>query len=292
MAAAPKTALTIQQLHKTFGAVKALDGLDLTVETGQVAGLLGPNGAGKSTTLRIVLGLLTADSGYVEVLGLHPRHDAVELRKRIAYVPDEVSLGPNLTGGEAIDLLSRLRGGAPEAHKAELLERFGVDPRKKGRAYSPGDRRKVALVAAFAADVELVVLDEPMSGLDPLMEAVLQECITEAKAAGRSVLLSSQRLAAVEKLCDSVTIIRSGRAVRSGTLDDLRRPTGTTITVPLDSYAGRSGSIPGVHDLRAGAGTVTFNVDHDELASVLRALDELGVHSLVGAPPPVAQGST
>ena len=292
MTAAQNSALTIQQLHKSFGQVKALDGLDLTVEAGQVAGFLGPNGAGKSTTIRIVLGLLAADSGYVDVLGLHPWHDAVELHRRLAYVPGDVSLWPNLTGGEAIDLLSRLRGGASKARRAELLERFELDPTKKGRTYSKGNRQKVALVAALAADVELLVLDEPTSGLDPLMETVFQDCIAEVKAAGRSVLLSSHILAEVEKLCDTVTIIRAGRAVQSGTLAELRHLTRTTITVSLDGDAERLAALPGVHDLRTDDGTdgtVTFDVDHDELASVVRELGGLGVRSLTSAPPSLEQ---
>jgi ABC-2 type transport system ATP-binding protein len=282
-------ALTIRQLHKSFGQVKALDGLDLTVGTGQVAGFLGPNGAGKSTTIRIVLGLLRADSGYVEVLGLHPWDDAVALHRRLAYVPGDVSLWPNLTGGEAIDLLSRLRGGAAKSRKAELLERFELDPTKKGRTYSKGNRQKVALVAALASDVELLVLDEPTSGLDPLMETVFQECIAEAKAAGRSVLLSSHILAEVEKLCDTVTIIRAGQAVQSGTLAELRHLTRTTITASLDGDPARLAAIPGVHDLRSADGVVTFDVDHDDLASVVPVLGDLGVRSLTSAPPSLEQ---
>jgi ABC-2 type transport system ATP-binding protein len=281
--------LTVQQLRKSFGQLKALDGLDLTVRAGEVAGLLGPNGAGKSTTIRIVLGFLAADTGYVDVLGLHPWYDAAELHRRLASVPADVSLWPNLTGGEAIDLLARLRGGVSASRKAELLERFDLDPTKKGRTYSKGDRQKVALVAALAADVDLLVLDEPTTGLDPLRETVVQECIAEAKTAGRSVLLASRLPAEVERLCDTVTIIRAGRAVRSGTPAELRRSTRTTITVPLDAYAGRCGAIPGVHDLRLGDATVTFEVDPAELASVVQILDALGVRSLAGAPPSLEQ---
>jgi ABC-2 type transport system ATP-binding protein len=281
-------ALTIRQLHKSFGQVKALDGLDLTVETGQVAGFLGPNGAGKSTTIRIVLGLLGADSGYVEALGLHPWDDAVALHRRLAYVPGDVSLWPNLTGGEAIDLLSRLRGGASKTRKTELLERFELDPTKKGRAYSKGNRQKVALVAALAAEVEMLVLDEPTSGLDPLMETAFQECIAEAKAAGRSVLLSSHIPAEVEKLCDTVTIIRAGRAMQSGTLAELRHLTRTTISAVLDGDTVALAAVP-VHNLHVEGGVVTFDVDHDELASVVRILGGLGVRSLTSAPPSLEQ---
>ncbi|TDO35796.1 ABC-2 type transport system ATP-binding protein [Kribbella sp. VKM Ac-2527] len=282
-------ALEINQLQKSFGQVKALDGLDLVVRPGQVAGFLGPNGAGKSTTIRVLLGLLRADSGYVEVLGLHPWDDAVELHRRLAYVPGDVNLWPNLTGGEAIDLLCRLRGGADPARKAELLERFELDPTKKGRTYSKGNRQKVALVAALAANVELLVLDEPTSGLDPLMETVFQQCIAEAKAAGRSVLLSSHILAEVEKLCDTVTIIRSGRAVQAGTLAELRHLTRTTITATVDAAPGRLAALPGVHDLRLTDDVVTFDVDHDQLAPVVQALGALGVRSLNSAPPSLEQ---
>jgi len=282
-------ALEIQQLHKSFGQVKALDGLDLTVEVGQVAGFLGPNGAGKSTTIRVLLGLLRADAGSVQVLGYHPWIDAVELHRRLAYVPGDVSLWPNLTGGEAIDLLSRLRGSADKARKAELLERFELDPTKKGRTYSKGNRQKVALVAALASDVELLVLDEPTSGLDPLMETVFQECIAEAKAAGRSVLLSSHILAEVEKLCDTVTIIRAGRAVQSGTLAELRHLTRTTITASVDGAPAQLAAVPGVHDLQVDSDVVTFDVDPDELPSVVQALGALGVRSLNSAPPSLEQ---
>ena len=282
-------ALKIHQLHKSFGQVKALDGLDLSVRSGQVAGFLGPNGAGKSTTIRILLGLLRSDSGSVEVLGRHPWDDAVALHRRLAYVPGDVSLWPNLTGGEAIDLLCRLRGGADQARKADLLDRFELDPTKKGRTYSKGNRQKVALVAALAADVELLVLDEPTSGLDPLMETVFQDCIAETKTAGRSVLLSSHILAEVEKLCDSVTIIRSGRAVQSGTLAELRHLTRTTVTAAVDRPADRIASMPGVHAFRTDQDLVTFDVDHDHLAAVVQALGALGVRTLTSAPPSLEQ---
>ncbi|GAB2648604.1 ABC transporter ATP-binding protein [Kribbella swartbergensis] len=282
-------ALEISQLHKSFGQVKALDGLDLIVPTGQVAGFLGPNGAGKSTTIRILLGLLRADDGDIAVLGRHPWTDAVALHRRLAYVPGDVSLWPNLTGGEAIDLLSRLRGGADKTRKAELLERFELDPTKKGRTYSKGNRQKVALVAALAADVELLVLDEPTSGLDPLMETVFQDCIAEAKAAGRSVLLSSHILAEVEKLCDTVTIIRNGRAVQSGTLAELRHLTRTTITATIDRHPTELATVEGIHDLRYDNRQVVFDVDADHLPAVIQSLGQLGVRSLHSAPPSLEQ---
>ena len=205
-------------LVKRFGDVTALAGLDLEVAQGEVHGFLGPNGAGKSTTIRILLGLLRADGGRVTLLGGDPWHDAVALHRRLAYVPGEVSLWPNLSGGEVIDLLGRMRGGVDGKRRAELLERFELDPSKKCRSYSKGNRQKVALVAALAADVELLLMDEPTSGLDPLMEALFQEVVREIAAEGRTVLLSSHVLAQVEALAGRVTIIRTGRAVASGSL--------------------------------------------------------------------------
>jgi ABC-2 type transport system ATP-binding protein len=209
-------AISVTGLVKTFGRTRALDGLDLTVRAGEVHGFLGPNGAGKSTTIRILLGLLRADAGDVRLLDGDPWRDVATLHRRIAYVPGDVTLWPNLSGGEVIDLLGRLRGGQDAKRKAELLERFELDPKKKGRAYSKGNRQKVALVAALSSDAELLILDEPTSGLDPLMEEVFQKCVQEERDSGRTVLLSSHILSEVEALCDRVTIIRAGRAVESG----------------------------------------------------------------------------
>src|SRR5687768_11618941 len=223
------TAISVSGLVKTFGRARALDGLDLSVDTGEVHGFLGPNGSGKSTTIRVLLGLLRADAGEVSLLGGHPWRDAVELHRRLAYVPGDVSLWPDLTGGEAIDLFARLRGGIDVRRRAALLERFDLDPTKKGRTYSKGNRQKVALVAALASDVELLILDEPTAGLDPLMESEFQACIEAERARGRTVLLSSHTLAQVEALCDRVSIIRAGRLVESGTLSQLRHLTRTTI---------------------------------------------------------------
>src|ERR671917_1111025 len=216
-------------LVKTFSRTRALDGLDLHVTLGEVHGFLGPNGSGKSTTIRVLLGLLRADAGRVALLGGDPWRDAVVLHRRLAYVPGDVTLWPTLTGGEAIDLLGRLRGGLRQRRRDELLESFDLDPTKKGRTYSKGNRQKVALVAALASDAELLILDEPTSGLDPLMEAVFQACIGEVKREGRTVLLSSHILAEVEALCDRVSIIRAGRTVQSGTLAELRHLTRTAI---------------------------------------------------------------
>jgi ABC-2 type transport system ATP-binding protein len=283
MTAAP--AVEISGLTKTFGSVRALDGLDLTVPTGEVIGFLGPNGAGKSTTIRVLLGLLRADSGSVRLLGGDPWDDAVALHRRLAYVPGDVSLWPSLTGGEAIDLLGRLRGGLDPRRRDELLERFELDPTKKARTYSKGNRQKVALVAALAADVELLLLDEPTSGLDPLMEAVFNRCVAEWRAEGRSVLLSSHILAEVEKLCDRVTIIRNGCTVETGTLAELRHLTRSSVTVETERDPAALGGLPAVHGLAVTGHRATFLVDNDRLDDVVRALAGLGVRSLVSAPP-------
>src|SRR5215470_12600488 len=244
-------AIEVAGLVKNFGRTRALDGLDLTVTRGEVHGFLGPNGAGKTTTLRILLGLLRADAGTARLLGGDPWREATALHRRIAYVPGDVTLWPNLSGGEVIDLLGRLRGGLDGARRAALLERFELDPRKKGRAYSKGNRQKVALVAAFASDAELLILDEPTSGLDPLMEEVFQECVMEERKSGRTVLLSSHILSEVEALCDRVSIIRNGRTVESGTLAELRHLTRTSITAELGSPLSGVDTMTGVHDYSA-----------------------------------------
>ncbi|QHT57213.1 ABC transporter ATP-binding protein [Cellulomonas sp. H30R-01] len=281
-------AIVTRDLVKSFGAKRALDGFDLTVRTGEVHGFLGPNGAGKSTTIRVLLGLLRADSGDVRLLDGDPWQDAVALHRRLAYIPGDVSLWPNLSGGEAIDVLGRLRGGLDPRRRAELVERFELDPRIKGRAYSKGNRQKVALVAALATDAELLLMDEPTSGLDPLMEAVFQDVVREAAAEGRTVLLSSHILAEVEALADRVTIIRQGKAVQSGSLDELRGLTRTTVVAGVrDGAAAETalGTLPGVHHLRRDDGHVTADVDTAALDGVLAALPRLGVTSLVAHPP-------
>ncbi len=283
------SAISVSGLVKAFGQTRALDGLDLEIQPGDVHGFLGPNGAGKTTTIRVLLGLLRADNGSVALLGGDPWHDAVALHRRIAYVPGEVSLWPNLSGGEAIDLLARLRGGVDVRKRDELLERFALDPRKKARTYSKGNRQKVALVAGLASDAELLILDEPTSGLDPLMEAVFQEIIREVKAEGRTVLLSSHILAEVEALCDRVSIIRLGRTVESGTLSELRHLTRTTVSAEVDAPAGALDGLAGVHDLVVRDGTVTFDVDGEHLAPAVRKLGELGVRALTSRPPTLEQ---
>ncbi|HET6627830.1 MAG TPA: ABC transporter ATP-binding protein [Nocardioidaceae bacterium] len=278
-------AISVSDVTKTFGKTVALDGLDLEVATGEVHGFLGPNGAGKSTTIRVLLGLLRADSGEARLLGGDPWRDAAALHRRLAYVPGDVNLWPNLTGGEVIDLLSRLRGGLDKTRREDLLERFDLDPTKKARSYSKGNRQKVALVAALASDVELLLLDEPTSGLDPLMEAVFQDCIREVKAEGRTVLLSSHILAEAEALSDRVSIIRNGRVVQSGTLSELRHLTRTSVVAETEEHADRLASIPGVANVSALDGKVSFDVDTDNLDDAMSYLASLRIRALTSHPP-------
>ncbi|MFF4741421.1 ATP-binding cassette domain-containing protein [Streptomyces sp. NPDC001262] len=278
-------AITVAGLHKSFGRTHALDGLDLAVEAGEVHGFLGPNGAGKSTAIRVLLGLLRADSGAAQVLGRDPWHDAVELHRHVAYVPGDVTLWRNLSGGEVIDLYGRLRGGLDARRRAELLDRFELDPTKKGRTYSKGNRQKVALVAVFASDVELLILDEPTSGLDPLMEEVFQSCVEDERNRGRTVLLSSHILSEVESLCDRVSIIRKGRTVETGSLAELRHLTRTSVTAELAGPPDGLSRLPGVHNLDVQGLQVTFQVDTDKIDAALRSLTVSGVRSLVSTPP-------
>jgi ABC-2 type transport system ATP-binding protein len=279
-------AIEVEGLSKSFGRTRALDGLDLTVRTGEVHGFLGPNGAGKTTTIRILLGLMRSDGGRARLLGGDPWSEATTLHRRLAYVPGDVTLWPNLTGGEVIDLLGRLRGGLDPQRREELLQRFDLDPRKKGRTYSKGNRQKVALVAALASDVELLILDEPTSGLDPLMERSFREVILQEKRRGdRTVLLSSHILSEVEALCDGLTIIREGRTVETGTLSGLRHLTRTAIQAELAGAPDGLATLPGVHNLRTENGKVVFDVDTDALESALQALVKVGVRSLVSQPP-------
>jgi polyether ionophore transport system ATP-binding protein len=278
-------AIEISGLVKTFGPTRALDGLDLTVQVGDVHGFLGPNGAGKSTTIRVLLGLLRADAGEVQLLGGDPWREAVELHRRLAYVPGDVNLWPNLTGGEAIDLLGRLRGGLDPRRRTELIERFELDPTKKGRSYSKGNRQKVALVAALAADAELLILDEPTSGLDPLMEAVFKDCVRELRDRGRTVLLSSHILAEVEALCHRVSIIRAGRTVESAAIDDMRHLTRTSIVVETERDPAGLAALDGIHGLVVDDHHARFDVDAQHLDEALRTLTGLGVRSLTSRPP-------
>jgi ABC-2 type transport system ATP-binding protein len=279
------TAIDVSGLVKTFGRTRALDGLDLTIATGEVHGFLGPNGSGKSTTLRILLGLYRKDAGRVRLLDGDPWRDAVALHRRLAYVPGDVTLWPGLSGGEVIDLLGRLRGGIDPQRRTALLERFELDPTKRGRAYSKGNRQKVALVAAFASDVELLLLDEPTAGLDPLMEAAFRDCVHEERDRGRTVLLSSHILAEVEQLCDRVSIIRAGRTVDTGTLSELRHLTRTSVDAELAGPPRGLDGLPGVHDLTVEGNRVHCEVEADALDELLRRLTAVGVRSLLSRPP-------
>ncbi|HLK79811.1 MAG TPA: ABC transporter ATP-binding protein [Streptosporangiaceae bacterium] len=277
-------AIEVTGLRKSFGRTAALDGLDLTVRDGEVHAFLGPNGAGKTTTLRILLGLLRKDAGQVTLLGGDPWRDAVGLHRRLAYVPGDVTLWPGLTGGEIIDLLGRLRGGLDPKRRQALTERFELDPAKKARAYSKGNRQKVALIAALASDAELLLLDEPTSGLDPLMEAAFRDTITDERRQGRTVLLSSHILAEAEALSDRVTIIRDGRAVETGTLAELRHLTRVSVDAQTARPAALDG-LPGVHDLVADGLRVRAQVDQADLDEVLGRLHQAGVRALTCRPP-------
>ncbi|XTZ16890.1 ATP-binding cassette domain-containing protein [Micromonospora echinospora] len=277
--------ISVNDLVKTFGSTRALDGLDLRVEAGEVHGFLGPNGAGKSTTIRVLLGLLRWDSGEVRLLDGDPWRDAVALHRRLAYVPGDVNLWPNLSGGEAIDLLGTLRGGLDRRRRDELLQRFDLDPTKKCRTYSKGNRQKVAIVAAFAADVDLYVLDEPTSGLDPLMEAVFQDEVRRIRRDGGTVLLSSHVLAEVEALCDRVSIIRDGRTVESGTLAELRHLTRLSVTVETARPVTGLDRLAGTQLVGEADNRLHLEVDPAHLDDLLGHLVRFGVRSLTSAPP-------
>lgn len=277
--------IEIRGLVKTFGTLRALDELDLTVSAGEVHGFLGPNGSGKSTTIRVLLGLLRKDSGAVRMLGGDPWADAASLHRRLAYVPGDVNLWPNLTGGEAIDLLGRLRGGLDPRRRAELIERFELDPTKRGRSYSKGNRQKVALVAALASPVELLLLDEPTSGLDPLMEEHFTDEMETFRSAGGTVLLSSHILAEVERLCDRVSIIRAGRTVESGSLAELRHLTRTSIDAEVAVAPQAVAALPGLHDVVVQGNRIRFQVETAEVDGAIGALHRLGIKSLVAQPP-------
>jgi ABC-2 type transport system ATP-binding protein len=278
--------IDVAGLVKRFGPTTALDGLDLQVEAGEVHGFLGPNGSGKSTTIRVLLGLLRADGGRVQLLGDDPWTRSVELHRRLAYVPGDVNLWPNLSGGEAIDLLGRLRGGIDPARRASLLERFRLDPTKRFDTYSKGNRQKVALIAALASRVELYLLDEPTSGLDPLMEGEFRDCVRElVREDGATVLLSSHILGEVEALCDRVTIIREGRTVQHGSLAELRHLTRTKVTAETETPAGELADHPGIRALQLDGTRASFQVDGPHLGGAIELLSRHGIRSLVSAPP-------
>jgi len=277
--------IEIRGLTKRFGTVQALDGLELMVREGEVHGFLGPNGAGKSTTIRILLGIVKADGGTARLLGGDPWTGAVALHRQIAYVPGDVTLWPNLTGGETIDLLARMRGGIDRRRRDELIERFELDPHKKARTYSKGNRQKVSLISAFSSQARLLLLDEPSSGLDPLMENIFQQCVAEARDRGSTVLLSSHILAETEALCERVTIIRAGRTVESGSLDSMRHLSRTSIKAELLGDPGDLSRIRGVEDVSVEGTTLRAHVDSESLGELIRVLGDAGVRSLVSQPP-------
>jgi ABC-2 type transport system ATP-binding protein len=277
--------IEIHNLTKNFGAVRALDGLDLTVRDGEVHGFLGPNGAGKTTTIRILLGVVRAGSGTARLLGGDPWTDAVQLHRQIAYVPGDVTLWPSLTGGETIDLLARMRGGIDENRRRELIERFDLDPHKKARTYSKGNRQKVSLISAFSSRARLLLLDEPSTGLDPLMEHVFQQCVGEARDRGATILLSSHILAETEVLCDRVTIIRAGKTVECGSLDSMRHLSRTSIKAEMIGDPGDLSWIKGVEDVSVDGNTLRAQVDSESLGELIRVLGDAGVRSLVSQPP-------
>ena len=277
--------ISARDLRKAFGSSAALDGLDLQVRAGSVHGFLGPNGAGKSTTIRILLGILRADGGEVTLFGQDPWQHAVGLHRRLAYVPGDVTLWPTLTGGEIIDLLGRLRGGATADRRATLIERFDLDPSKKARAYSRGNRQKVALVAALAGQVELLLLDEPTAGLDPVMEEVFREVVRERKDEGCTVLLSSHILSEVEALCDDVTIISAGRTVDSGSLSEMRHLSRTRVSADVDFVPEELRQLAGVHDLTVDGTTMRCHIDDSALPPLLELLARSGVRNLSCSPP-------
>lgn len=272
-------------LTKKFGSFTALDGVDLEVQEGEVYGFIGPNGAGKSTTIRILLGILRATKGKAEIFGKDAWRDAVEIHKRLAYVPGDVNLWPNLTGGEVIDLFMKMNGSKNKEKRNKFIEIFDFDPTKKCRTYSKGNRQKVALIAAFASDVDLFIFDEPTSGLDPLMENIFQQCVLEVKKEGKSVLLSSHILSEVEKLCDRVGIIRQGKIIETGTLEELRHLTRTNLTVQTREKITSLKALKGVHNIEEKDGTLTFQVDTEEMDGVIRHISQFGVMRLESAPP-------
>ena len=275
----------VRELTKKFGNFTALDQVELTMDAGEICGFIGPNGAGKSTTIRVLLGMLKPTSGTVKIFGLDAWKDAVQIHKRVAYVPGDANLWPNLTGGEVIDLFLKMRGNGSPSKKEELLKRFELDPTKKCRTYSKGNRQKIALISAFASDADLYILDEPTSGLDPLMERIFQECVLEVKAEGKSVLLSSHILSEVEKLCDKIAIIRQGKIIETGTLSEMRHLTRTKLTIKTKENIPALQEVKGIHNLEQSDSEFVFQVDTEELGNIIQYISSFGIEKLESAPP-------
>lgn len=279
------TLVEVKGLTKKFGKFTAIDNINMFIEEGEIYGFIGPNGAGKSTTIRVLLGLLKATSGEVKIFGKDAWKDAVEIHKRIAYVPGDANLWPNLTGGEVIDIFLKMRGNGQTNKRDELIERFNLDPSKKCRAYSKGNRQKIALISAFASDAQFYILDEPTSGLDPLMERTFQQCVLEAKQAGKSVLLSSHILSEVEKLCEKISIIREGKIIETGTLSDMRHLTRTNLVVQTKQTVPDITNMKGVHNFNIHNGEMSFQIDSEELDTVIQHISQFGIRKLESTPP-------
>ena len=277
--------IEINNLQKSFGKFQALKDVSFTVAPGEVVGFIGPNGAGKSTTIRTILGILQKDAGSVKVFGKDAWQDSIEIHKRLSYVPGDVALWGNLTGGEIIDLFMKLHGGADFKKRDDLIKKFELDPRKKAKSYSKGNRQKVGLIAALSVDSDLYILDEPTSGLDPLMEAVFQDEVEKIKNAGKSILLSSHILSEVERLADKVVIIREGKIVETGTLQGLRHLTRSTLTLVAKGNVGELAKLNGVYDFQQKGQEVRFAIDNKSLNTILAAVAKLNVEKFEVVPP-------
>lgn len=275
----------VKGLQKNFGQFQALKDVSFEVNAGEVLGYIGPNGAGKSTTIRILLGIIRATQGKVQIFGKDVWQDSIEIHKKIAYVPGDVYLWPNLSGGETIDLFLKLHGAINQEKRDQLIKKFDLNPKKKVRSYSKGNRQKIALIAALATEAELYIFDEPTSGLDPLMEAVFQEEVKALKAAGKAIILSSHILSEVEKLADRVAVIRKGEIVETGTLDDLRHLTRYQYKVETEQEAVGLKELSSVHDLQIKENEATFQADSDAIDEILKTLLLYGVKKLEATPP-------
>lgn len=280
----PVAVIEVKNLVKKFGQFTALDGVTFDVRKGEVFGFIGPNGAGKTTTIQVLLGILKATEGKISVFGLDAWKEAVDIHKRVAFVPGSSNLWPNLTGGEVIDFFLSLRGEIPTERRDQLIERYNLDPTKKCGSYSKGNKQKVALISAFAADADLYILDEPTSGLDPLMEQVFQECVLEAKSQGKSVLLSSHILSEVEKLCDRVGIIKEGKMIEQGTLEDMRHLTRSTVTVETARPLIELHQLKGVHNIQEKKGEISFQLDNEYTSQVMDYLNKQSIQKLISRP--------